>query len=95
MADTIRALLFSPQLIRGSTVIEQLLNNASGNRVEIGDDFRGNPERGSLEILAKMFERRRAGDQQDVGRALKKPRERDLHGARIQCAGDPRQRRRL
>jgi hypothetical protein len=33
-----------------------------------------------FEILAKMFDGRCARDQQDVGRALKKPRKRDLHG---------------
>jgi hypothetical protein len=37
-----------------------------------------------VEILAEMFDRRCARNQQDVRRALKQPRQRDLHRRRAQ-----------
>ena len=42
-----------------------------------------------------MRDRRRAGDQQDVGRAAQEPGERDLHRRRAEPLGHPGQRRRL
>ncbi len=47
--------------------------------VEAGGDFRRQLYRCGVEILTKMLGRRCPGDQQDVGRALKKPRKRNLH----------------
>jgi hypothetical protein len=42
-------------------------------RIEIGDHFRWKLQCRSREILAEVFDRRCTGNQQDVGRALKKP----------------------
>ena len=55
------------------------------------------PHRGQDEIhrghvLAQMGDRGGAGDQQDVGRALQQPRERDRHRRRLEPVGDGVQR---
>ena len=55
----------------------------------------GSAEVGRRQVLAQMGDRRGAGDQQDVGRALQQPGERHLHRRRAELAGDVGQRRRL
>src|SRR5277367_6794037 len=63
--------------------------------VEIGKDFGGNLQPRGLEILAKMLDGGCAWNQQDVGRALKKPSKRNLHWCGLESRGDVRQGRRL
>ena len=48
-----------------------------------------------VEILAEMLDRGCAGDQQNVGRAMKKPGECDLHGSGLQRRRDCVERRGL
>jgi hypothetical protein len=52
----------------------------SADCIEIGNHFRRNLKTRRLKVLAKMREGRCSGDQQDIGRALQKPRKRNLHG---------------
>ena len=40
------------------------------------------------EVLAQMLDGRRSRDDQDIGRPLQKPSERDLHGRGIDARGD-------
>src|SRR5580658_4891813 len=61
------------------------------DRVKVGKYFRRNPQRRSLEILPKMLAGRCSWDQQNVGRALQKPRQSNLHRRRTEARGDIRQ----
>ena len=63
--------------------------------LEAGKDFSGNLQRPGLKILAKMLDGGCARNQQDVGRALKKPGKRNLHWCGRESRGDVRQGSRL
>jgi hypothetical protein len=65
------------------------------DRVELHDRFRGKLQRRGLEIFAKMFDRRCAGDQQNIGRAMEQPCGRDLHWRRADGRSNYVQIRRL
>src|SRR5277367_6051438 len=67
----------------------------SANRVERSDHFGRKMQRCRFEILAKMPDGRRTRDQQNVRRALKQPRQRDLHRRGPESVGDGRQLGRL
>ena len=70
---------WTPRLVDSSDAAH-LCAGSFADRVEICDHFGRKLQRCSVEILAKMFDGGCAGDQQDVGRTLKKPRQCDLHG---------------
>ena len=55
----------------------------------------GKLEAGRRQIFAQMLDRRGARNEQDVGRALQEPGERDLHRRRAAPPGDIVERRRL
>src|SRR5580704_6801926 len=59
--------------------------------VKVGKYFRRNLQRRSLEILPKMLAGRCSRNQQNVGRALQKPRQSNLHRRRAETRGDIRQ----
>jgi hypothetical protein len=43
------------------------LSSTSGDRIEMGNHFRGNLKHRRLKILAKMLNGRCSGDRQDIG----------------------------
>ena len=65
-------------------VILIFIMSKSINGIKIGDTFDRKLQCCSSEILAKMLEGGCSGDQQNVGRALKQPRERNLHWRGLQ-----------
>src|ERR1700728_1767447 len=71
------------------------LLHTSADGVQSENDFGGKPQRCSLEVLSKMLGGGCARNQQDVGRALQKPRQRNLHGRGLKRRSCPVQRRRL
>ena len=54
------------------------------DRVQLSHSIRWEFQRCSPKILAKMFERRCAGDQENVWRTLKQPRKSNLHRGSLQ-----------
>src|SRR5258708_20378416 len=71
------------------------ISGTSADCVEIGNHFRGNLKHRRLKILAKMLDGRCSRDHQDIGRPLKKPSKRNLHGRGTEARGDVRQGSRL
>src|SRR5271165_2623258 len=67
----------------------------SADRIEVGDHFGRKLQCCRFEILAKMLDRRCTRDQQNVGRALKQPCQRDLHRRGPEPLRDGRQGGRL
>jgi hypothetical protein len=60
-----------------------------GDSIELGDCGRRESQRCSTKIFSKMVYRRCSGYEQNVGRTLKKPGKRDLHGGSLQGPRDP------
>src|ERR1700733_6470005 len=56
--------------------------------IELGDGGRRESQLCSTKIFSKMLYRRCAGYKQNVGRTLKKPSKRDLHGGSLQGSRD-------
>ncbi len=68
---------------------------AGGDPVQLRQGLRRQRQLPGGQVLAEVGERRRAGDQQDVGRPVQQPRQRDLHRRGPEPARDVRQRGRL
>ena len=71
------------------------LLKSSADRIKSRNHLGRKAERCGCEILAKVSDRRCSGDQQNVGRALKQPRECDLHRRGVNCSRCCIERRRL
>ena len=65
------------------------------NRVQLGKRFGWELQGCGIEVLAKMYEGRCAWNEQDIGRARKEPRKRDLHRRSMQRGRHRVQSRRL
>src|SRR5262249_43876615 len=63
---------------------ESLLLRTPADRVKTGNHFRRKLQRSSRKILAKMVDRRRPRNEQDIGRPLKQPGECCLHWGSLQ-----------
>ncbi len=62
---------------------------ARPDRIQIRQNFRRKVQRSGFQILAKVMDRRRARNQQNIGGTLEEPGERDLHRrpAQRRCRG--------
>ncbi len=67
----------------------------SGDPVQLRQGLRRQRQLPGGQVLAEVGDRRRAGDQQDVGRPVQQPRQRDLHRRGPESVRDGRQGGRL
>src|SRR3984885_2826708 len=72
-----------------------LTGRGASNLIERGYRSARQLEFGGREVLAQMFERRGAGNKQNIGRALQQPGKRHLHWRCAERLGDIRERSRL
>ncbi len=59
--------------------------------IQLSQRFRRQRQLAGGQVLAQMCDGRSPGDEQDVGRAVKQPRQRDLHRCHTEPTGDFRQ----
>ena len=56
---------------------------SSADFIQSRDDFGGQLQAGRFQVIAQMRDRRSARNQQNVGRTLQQPRQRDLQRRRV------------
>src|SRR5580700_7889875 len=67
----------------------------SSNSVQLVERLPRERELRGCQIFAQVRDARGTGDEQNIGRTLQQPGERDLHGCGLEPCGDVRQRGRL
>jgi hypothetical protein len=77
---------FGPRCVRNCGAAPAMnlvfISSSCSDRAELREGFRGKLQPRSVKIFAKMFDRRCAGYQQNIRRAMKQPCQRDLHWRR-------------